>query len=229
MENSFLQHLIPLELEAPKSQDFGSQAAGLLLELDLAESVNPRDLPPADPIAEARPPIPAPSSPVPKNGENLLRLSDLESELAELKNEASQDSEKIADRLGELELRFQQMDAQLTKLQTKLDQPRPFIRTSMASALLIPLLGVGLNALFHFGLYKLFLIAGQPGYEWVHLAAETLLGLQIATEASPHAYFYWMTVEMVWTSLIIVLSLSILLRRLRRKARVAARSMERAS
>ena len=37
-----------------------------------------------------------------------------------------------------------------------------------------------------------------------------------ATEAAPHVYFYWMAIELLWSSLIIVLGLGVVLRWLRR-------------
>ncbi len=152
----------------------------------------------------------------------LLRLGQLESAVGELETESAETAQRLLDQKALLQARVDLLLGRVEAMETTGSPRQLLLWPGLATALLVPLVGIGLNGLFHFGLYEIFMKLGEPDYEWFRWAAETVLDLQITTERTPHLYFYWLTMEFFWTSLIILVGLGSFLRFSRGKDRAVA-------
>jgi hypothetical protein len=213
----YLQYLIPLEVAGPEEPASRPSA-----------EPPPKTPPPQTPAsvrveeAAGRPALtPRPAAMAPRAAE-APRAPDLEPRLVQLeqlvsKLQAAASAAPAPDAQAvHLRKALAGMEERVEDLEARLEAAGGGPRIPLGTALLVPLLGVGLNAAFHFGLYELFLHAGDTGGRLANLAAETLLGFHIATESAPHVYFYWLAVEALFSSLVIVAALGLVLRRMRR-------------
>jgi hypothetical protein len=221
MSGNYLRYLIPLEAIEP-----GGDVAVLEAPPESrADEPAPRAAEPES-VRPARPAVPAALTaaetatlePV-ADSELLERLAGLEAAVRRLQERNDELALAAAQHLPIVRRGQHELDLRLGALETRIEASDAApVRVSLGSALLVPLIGLGLTAAFHFGLYQLFLHMGEGGSRLANLAAETLLGFHMATETAPHVYFYWVAIELLWTSLLVVLTLGIVLRRLRRAA-----------
>jgi hypothetical protein len=220
MNGRYLQYLIPLEVPAPEEAAAARASAEAKAPPRLVAEPSRNEEPSQRPAVAARatapPAIVARQDEVPGAAELEARLG----QLAELVHKLERQAQAAPASDGQaamLRRSLAAVEERLDRLESQVEAAGTGPRLPLGAALLVPLFGMGLSAAFHFGLYELFLHAGDPGGRLAGLAAETLLGFHIATEAAPHVYFYWTAVEALFSSFVIVVSIGLVLRRLRRR------------
>ena len=218
MTSRYLRYVIPLEIPAQEALDPPRRSSQPRSSEPVRAAVSTPTIEVAasgavDRNASAAASKPRSPAPDPNRVAELeLRIKQLEEQARQLSQAASSGEVPLALIRKELA----SVESRMEGLEERAHAAGQGVRLPIGTALMVPLVGIGLNAAFHFALYELFLHAGDAGGSWTNLAAETLLGFQIATESSPHVYFYWMAVEAVWTSLVIVIAVGLVVRRLRR-------------